>query len=340
MWQEMSAAPEIVQPSDFWQSLNRRNADQLDEKGFGHFKRTVNQNYFGWIPHALRDDQFLAVLKAWLRRPTPRVFGVRLGDVSTLEAGSSRHNPFARRKPRMIHALFLALLWERVRRRDDRGLLPRLQEPELGDPVTATYRGRRISQDMCNSVHELLSMAEGFDGRAPAGSGVLELGSGYGRVAWAFMNEFPDVRYILCDIPPALGVAQEYLTRLFPDRPTFRFRHFDDPSEVADELAAAKLAFLTPNQLELLPPLGVGLFVNISSLHEMRREQVAHYLGVVDRHTRGLFYTKQWKRWHNPDDDVEMRREDYPIPAAWDELYSRDHTIQTQFFEALYRVHP
>jgi putative sugar O-methyltransferase len=338
MWAEMQAAPAIVQPSNFWTELNELNLRQLDEAGLAHFKRTINQNYFGWIPHTLRDDQLHAVLRGWLRHPAPAVLGARLGDVAGLEAGPDRANPFEHWRPRRIYATFLALLWEEVRRRDHRGILERLDEPQLGDPIVASYRGRQISQDLCNSVHELYSMVDALPGGTPGGTGVLELGSGYGRVAWAFLREFPGVRYIVCDIPPALGVAQWYLTSLFPERRTFRFRHFDSHAEVADELAAAQIAFLTPNQLEILEPLGVGLFVNISSLHEMRPEQIVHYLGQVDRHCAGSFYTKQWQSWSNADDGVTIKREDYPIPAHWETVYSRDHPIQTAFFEALYRV--
>ncbi len=338
MWAEMESAPGIVQPSSFWETLNERNVRQLDEAGFEQFKRTVNQNYFSWIPHAVRDDQLRALLRAWTRRPTPAVFSARLGDVSMLEAGVDRVNPFTRRRARWIHALFLALLWEYVRRGDHRRLLDRLEEPEFGGPVTVTYRGRRVSQDMCNSVHELYSMVDALPGGEPGGTGVLELGSGYGRVAWAFLSEFPRLRYVLCDIPPALGVAQQYLTTLFGDRRIFGFRHFDSHDEVAEELSQAQIAFITPNQLEILEPLEVGLFVNISSLHEMRPEQIAHYLAQVDRHCAGFFYTKQWQRSVNPDDGLIINREDHPIPAHWETIYSRDHPIQTAFFEALYQV--
>jgi len=338
MWSEMDRAPGVVQPSTFWETLNELNVRQLDEAGFERFKRTVNQNYFSWTPHSILDDQLHATLRAWARRPTPYVFSARLGDVAVLEAGAGRENPFTRRRGRWIHALFLALLWEYVRHGDHLGMLDRLQEPELGHPVTVTYRGRRISQDMCNSVHEHYSMVDALPGGAPGGTGVLELGSGYGRVAWVFLRAFPQVRYVLCDIPPALGVAQRYLSALFPDRRIFRFRHFDSHDEVAEELTQAQIAFLTPNQLEILEPLGVGLFVNISSLHEMRPEQIEYYLGQVDRHCAGSFYTKQWQRSLNPDDGVIINREDYPIPAHWETIYSRDHPIQTGFFEALYRV--
>jgi len=338
MWDEMAGAPQIVQPSRFWEALNERNVDQLDDAGVAHFKRTVNQNYFGWIPHALNDEQLHQLVKAWLRNPQPRVATARLGDVSMLEAGPGRVNPFAGAGARRIHTLFLALFWEYVRRIDRRGILTRLEEPALGDPIIARYRGRRISQDLCNSVLELYSATAALPGGAPGPGGVLELGGGYGRVAWVFLEEFPAARYILCDIPPALGVAQRYLTTLFPDRRAFRFRHFDSYAEIADELAAAQIAFLTPNQLDLVDPLGVDLFVNISSLHEMRPDQIAHYLGQVDRHTAGCFYTKQWLRWRNPDDGVEIARDDYPIPERWDVVYSRRHPVQVAFFDALYRV--
>jgi putative sugar O-methyltransferase len=336
MWAEMQQAPGIVQPSDFWRQLNERNTQQIDDEGFARFKRTVNQNYFGWIPHTLRDDQLRALIRFWLCHPEPAVATARLGDVGTLEAGAERVNPFTRARGRRIHGLFLALLWEYVRRHDRRDILTRLEEPELGDPVVATYRGRRISQDLGNSVYELYSATAAFADNRPGRGGVLELGGGYGRVAWVFLHEFPGLRYILCDIPPALAIAQEYLTTLFPERRAFRFRHFDGEAEVAGELAAAQLVFLTPNQLSLLGPLGVSLFVNISSLHEMRPEQIAHYLGQADLHTDGFFYTKQWATWHNPDDDVVVDRASYPYPPSWRKVYERTHPIQRAFFHGLY----
>src|SRR4051794_11874481 len=87
MWDEMALAPAIVQASDFWRLLNDRNVRQLDDMGFAHFKRTINQNYFGWIPCSLRDDQLLAMVISWLRHPVAAVASVKLGDVATFEAG-------------------------------------------------------------------------------------------------------------------------------------------------------------------------------------------------------------------------------------------------------------
>jgi len=336
MWDEMGKSPAIVQPSDFWCLLNDRNTRQLGDEGFAHFKRTVNHNYFSWIPHRLRDDQLRTMVKAWLLHPELAVVSARLGDTSTVEAGAARANPFVGSRSRYIHGVFIALLWEYVRRMDARGILTRLEEPDVGDPVVATYRGRRISADLGNSVFDFYSATAALPDFQPGPGGVLELGGGYGRVAWVFLKEVPAARYILCDIPPALAIAQEYLTTLFPDRRTFRFRHFDSHAAVADELEAAQLVFLTPNQLSLLEPLGLSLFLNISSLHEMRPEQIDHYLKEADRHTEGFFYTKQWRTWYNPDDHVVINQDGYPIPATWRRLWERAHPIQRRFFHALY----
>lgn len=327
---EVQRGPEVIRPSAFWEAWSEQHLRVLAEAGFASFKRTINRNYFNWVPRSPLDDQFRVVARDGLRRGTAvGAVRARLEDTADLDF-------LPRAAQRRVHAVFLALLWEYVNARDGGRLLERLEEPSLGRPIVVRHRGRRISQDLCNSVHEIGSMLEHTSGR-PAGS-VIELGSGYGRVAWALLEAFPDTRYVLVDIPPGLAVAQRYLTALFPGLRTFRFRAFEDPARVAEELADAQLAFLTPNQLALLPSLDADLFVNISSLHEMRIEQIEFYLAEVDRHCVGAFYTKQWKSSTNPFDGVVIERHDYPIPQHWSTIYSRNHPIQTGFFEALYRV--
>ena len=67
---------------------------------------------------------------------------------------------------------------------------------------------------------------------------------------------------------------------------------------------------------------------------------VRRYLELVDRHCDGVFYTKQWRRWHNPVDDDVIAREDYPYPPGWWRVFERPHPAQPAFFEALYVTRP
>jgi len=351
MLDEMRDAPEVVRPSAFWEQLNEAHLRWLEERGFDAFKRTVNQQYFQFVPvspftprearnHPLREQyrsisrQFRAVLGRSLRRPTPRVLSASLVD----ERATTALDQLPSRRARKLYAIYVAALWEEVGRRGGRDLLDRLEEPALGSPISIHYRGRSTSEDLCNSVLELISMTEPLPGKRPPPGGVIELGAGYGRLAWVFLSAFPDTRYIVVDIPPALAVSERYLSELFPDRRIFRFRHFREGTEVEEELARAQVAFLTPNQLDLISPLSSELFVTISSLHEMRPEQIDFYLHQVARHCDGYFYFKQWQESVNPPDQIVIRREDYPIPADWVPIFDRPHPVQTAFFEAMYRL--
>jgi putative sugar O-methyltransferase len=338
MTEEVMSGPEIYRPSHFWDDLNARNRRQIDEIGFASFKRTVNQNYFNWLIVDRRDPQFRRLLRSWLMRPRLSIFGARIEDWENVELAHDRTRPFRRQRARIWYAVFVALLWEFARRRDTKQRLDLLQEPRLGNPILIRYGRRSISQDVANSALELRAIEEALLHPLATGETVIEIGAGYGRLAWMMLALTPGLRYIIVDIPPALAIAQEYLTSLFGERKAFHFRHFDRYEDVAGELGEAEIVFLTPNQLEVIPAQNADLFVNISSFHEMRIDQVANFLGQVGRHTNGIFYTKQWRAWTNKLDGVTIRQEDYPIPASWERVYEREHPVQTQFFEAAYRI--
>jgi hypothetical protein len=65
-----------------------------------------------------------------------------------------------------------------------------------------------------------------------------------------------------------------------------------------------------------LPTGAFGLGLSISSLQEMRADQVAGYLELLDRVCAGVVYLKQWARWDNQADGITQRFEDYPIRAV------------------------
>jgi putative sugar O-methyltransferase len=329
----LEEGPDTFKPSRFWDHHNARNLQQIADYGFAAFKRTVNTSYFQWEPgrprgEGARERVARSLLYLLLENPDPRILLARLAEPSR-----SVHSGRAAR----WHAICVAILWEHARRNDPYRLLNRFDEPELGEPPSIVYRRRRISEDLAHSVLELSTIREAGGLPTPGGL-VVELGAGYGRLAWLLLSAVPGLRYVVCDIPPALAIAQRYLTEVLPDWPTFRFRRFADPSAVAGELMAARLAFLLPHQLASLPSLEADLFVNISSLHEMRRDQIATWFQLIDHHTRGRFYTKQWIRSVNVFDELVFERGEYPVPQHWQALLDRDIRIPPDFFEAVYRV--
>jgi len=347
--EEMRTAPEIYRPSAFWTELTEVGLHQLEGSGFENFKRTVNMTYFNWGVLGILRHQFLPVLGQWMLRPTASVFEARFSNYRSERTASTAASTVSNFRLKvadiasfgpasaLVYRTYVAMLLDVVSREDTYDLLESIEEPQFGNPFTIEYRGVRTSQDLCNSVHEFYrsGAASARDGRA---FHIGELGGGYGRLAYVCLRALPGATCTLIDIPPALNVAQEYLTRVFPGERIFQFRPFERFDDVREEFERARIRFLAAHQIELLPTKTFDLFVNISSLHEMSWPQIENYLNQIDRTCRGRFYSKQWRVSQADVNGVVVREHDYPIPARWKEIFHRRHPIQRMFFEAQYQV--
>ena len=219
------------------------------------------------------------------------------------------------RRDRWLYVVAVRLLWEFARSQDSVGALA-LPEPELGAPLPVYWRGRLISQDLANTALEVATIVRVLGGQVP--TSIVEIGAGYGRSAYVLLKLFPSATYTIVDIEPALSVARWYLTQLFPEE---------------------RLRFLMPSQSDRLPATSFDLGLSVSSLQEMTPEQVAGYVQLLDRVVSGgVVYLKQWKRWHNPVDELTLEFGNYPIPARWHELYNQSALVQTGFQEAAWRL--
>jgi putative sugar O-methyltransferase len=325
MFEALRAARPEVLPSAFWEHYNQKNLAQLDHDGYDNFKRTIVLNYFTSIPLRHGDYQL-----AFLRRHLP---AAKMAECLLRAALTPRHSLFTWKQSRTFTFLTF-LIWEYVASIDADGLLDRLAEPLDGNPPRIYKGGRLISQDIANATLEYKSIMDMGIPRERVKT-IVELGAGSGRTAYVFLHLLPQARYIIADIPPALYLSQRYLTGQFPDRKVFPFRLFDCYRDVAAELEDADIVFLLPHQLELLPEQSADLFINISSLHEMRTEQIAYYFDQIERLTNGYLYLKQWKESRNPYDGLVVREGDYPLRRSWSRVFWRECRIHTKFFEAL-----
>jgi putative sugar O-methyltransferase len=322
MFTAFSTADRVYQPSGFWSRLSQEHVRHLaSPAGIANLKQTVNTSYFqfGLVAFLYSVPSLVA---AWVRWPDIDVWRAR-----TLGTPDIRERALA---------ILIGLYANAIRHRPFGSLLDRISEPRFGNPVAIAYKGHLVSEDLCHSVEEYASVmggvASGFEPRR-----VLELGAGYGRLAYVFATAMPAAQYFIVDIPPALHVSQTYLTTIFPEVPTFPFRRFESLGEVATELAASRFVFLEPQQLEFFPDGYFDLVLTVSTLHEMRRDQIAHYLQAIDRLCRGYFYMKQWRRFYNPSDNIVVTRADYVAAPRWAQVFERSPLVPRSFFEVLYR---
>jgi putative sugar O-methyltransferase len=331
---DVAAAPPVYRPGDFWDELIDVNLEMLRSHGINNFKRTVSNNYYNWLVTSLRDPQIKRAVRRWLEHPSPAPFLSRLEERPSDLRTTDRKQAYSLSAPASWrYKCFVASAWEAARREDTLGLTSRLSEPELGNPIRIRHRGRMISQDLANSIIECNYVAR--TGILREGSRIAELGAGYGRLAHVFSEACP-VTYCIFDVPPALGVAQWYLTELLGAERTVPYVPGDDFSAVEPRLKPGTIAFFTPNQLEMFPDGWFDCTQTISTLPEMPAAQSSHYLKLLSAKSRRALFLKQWKQWRNPADKVELDEGSYELGAPWRLTARRVDPIQPAFFNQLW----
>lgn len=326
----------IFQPSLFWQDLSDRNQKQLDNFGMENFKRTIANNYFQWLPGSFDDNQLQRLIDEWRVHPDTCPLEI-VAESSKMEVDGidSLHadNPFSNPEYRIFYAYFVGLLWDYVRHTDPYKVHEWIEEPALGKPIDLFYKGRRISQDLANSIDEAGRIRVLWDSRsilkAPR---ILELSAGYGRLAHVLLASFP-CKYAIVDIPPAINVSRWYLSSIFPEKKIFGIRSFDSFEEVRDEIEDADICFFLPEQVDLLPDGFFDIGAVISALHEMRKDQIEFYKRALDRLVKHLVFMKNWTVWHNPADDIDLSSDDYQMGVEWVPVLDQVHRIHSDFTE-------
>lgn len=332
MFDELNNSPRIYHPSSHWKNLNQFHLEQIFSGDINNFKRSINMKYFNWGILGIIAHQMEPIMQKLARgyfqiffRSSFRSYNKKIGNKIT------EFNFLTAQ----IYKVFVASLFEYVKDIDRLNILDNLTEPKLGNPFLIKHKDKEISQDLSNSVHEFYSLSQNLDLNKKLN--FLEIGAGYGRTAYVVLKTLPKSTYTIIDIPLALYIAQEYLSKIFPHEKIFYFRSFKSYKEIKKEFESSRIRFLIPHQIQFLSKKYFHQTINISSFHEMKREQINHFLILIDKLTNGFFYTKQWKRSQIADNNF-IKESEYPIPIKWKKIFQRRHPIQKMFFEALYKI--
>lgn len=334
---DLAEAKPVCQPSKFWEHLASKNRKFLDEAAIGNFKRTINNTYYQWLPGNFRNAQLEKLLAFLQKRPDMSPVQVVISSAPSRALPdvqvSFGDNPFLQDHYLEFYSFFVGLLWHYVACNDPTSLHQQLEEPRLGTPLPVRLGGRLISQDLANSLDEWLRVRTLTENaRLPTVPRVLEVGAGYGRLAYVFMKA-QKCKYVIVDIAPALFLARWYLERALPGLKIFGYRTFTSYDDVKSEFDSADVCFIGPHQFELLPDEYVDVCVSISSLHEMTFEQIQYYKALIERKTKTAVYFKQWNSWKNPLDGILVGREDFFLDSPWSKVLDQPHPINSEFVE-------
>jgi len=165
------------------------------------------------------------------------------------------------------------------------------EPPVLGgdEIVSSVIDGHRYNFETARFLVELVNIAEW--GAVPfdrPGLRIMDLGSGWGGLAYFLRAVFPDSHITLLDLPETFIFSMPYLMLGDPDK-TFYLADdgLGDPSAADD----ADYAFFSPGALERMPDRSFDLIINTGSMAEMSQDQVQYYISQIKRIGRGAFYS-------------------------------------------------
>lgn len=274
MDEEFKFVPHVFQPAPLWREIVQmyRHKDV-----YRSFKRNLNTSYsHKWVTSD--DDANFQRVAALLGSSVPNELPLFEDSGWTWGANTAK-----------VYAAYVAMLNQYAESKDFFGGLKQLEEPEEGDPVRVRWEGRLVSQDIAVSFLDYLAILQEFPQTAVETPTILELGGGYGCLASIF-GRLTKAHYWMVDLPLSLAVAQVYISRIFPDKKLFCYRHFDSYEEVKAAIDGADICFFTPNQLELLPDKSVDLSLNVNTFSDMTPDQVEVYSALLSRVTAAGMY--------------------------------------------------
>jgi putative sugar O-methyltransferase len=244
-------------------------------------------------------------------------------------------------RSRSVYGALLWLYYKQISQLDTERLLSRIREPvEGGDSDQEEIEGHRVSLDFLQAVEEFYRVREAW--RLFKGSSqprvILELGAGYGRLAYVFRKALPDCTYVIIDLPEALTCSSYWLTKVLRDEVVPYAESRNQGEFTRARLLARPVWTLGTHQIEQIQSGTIDAFVNIFSFQEMPLRIIENYFAQAERIVNGVVYIKERDLECNSADNEDITINDYRPCSSWRTLFKRPILLYQHYFEAAFAV--
>lgn len=156
----------------------------------------------------------------------------------------------------------------------------KIQNTELGNPISIKYKGNNFNLDYILSTNEILFLKDNMSGITT----ICEIGGGFGRTPHAMLYNFDNIeKYYIIDLPNCLTLAKNYLYLVLPSN------------------LYQKCIFISTEDLDITNFPQIDLFINIDSFAEMDNEVIFNYLKLISTYGK-FFYSKNTIGKYSPKD--------------------------------------
>ena len=213
--------------------------------------------------------------------------------------------------------------------------LSELYSPLIGNPYGLTIDKQFIRAGSFYSHHYARQISRILQRKDSKRKTVLEIGAGYGAMAYYLCRDKDDLSYVSIDLPENMALTAYYLIRSFPDKKIY----IHGESEISGNIIEENDIFILSNtDIERLPDTFFDLVFNSYSLAEMSKETINHYITNINRLCKNYFLHVNHNKNANvvADNfgvDINIFTLVYKTQALWN--YGRN--INMDEFEYLYK---
>jgi hypothetical protein len=208
-----------------------------------------------------------------------------------------------------------------------------LSSTNIGNPYGLTIEGVFIRT--CAEHHHYY--AQEVSRLVPSTGIVIELGGGFGGMAYYLLRDNHAVSYIDLDLPEGIALTSYYLMKSFPER---NFVLYGE-AEICPELfssSRALTALLPAHAIETIPPQSADLVFNSYSLAEMSPDAIREYVRQLTGISRAYFLHLNHNR-HSvlPADKFGIENHGYTLLSRRFTEWNTGRSMRSDEFEYLYQ---
>jgi hypothetical protein len=164
-----------------------------------------------------------------------------------------------------------------------RCLLTELEGPDVGNPFGVVIDGILVRAGAAFQHYSAHRIARCLG--AEAGT-VVEVGGGYGGMAYYLLRDRAKTTYVNFDVPESLALASYYLLKSFPH---LRVLLYGESELTAATLTRFDIVMMPLFAMESLPAGSADVVFSSHAMSDISREAMSTYLEVIACATRGSF---------------------------------------------------
>ena len=317
--------------SSYWNYLNIKNLKQKKKKkNIENYSTTIAIDYYTWID--VSNEQVSQSILNVQNISISENVNLYKKQINMSFTNSMKYN-------NLTYLLYLNLkklnLVEKLNYLSDDGYL------SYNDPFIEIDE-QNISQDKINSIldYENINNFSSFSDK----KNILEIGAGSGRTSQAILSFNKELKYTICDIPPALFISYKRLKSVYTNK-KIGLLYFLNEDELINEINNYDISFIMPHQLNFLKNKEFDLTIAIDCIHEMDKFTIKKYFNNINRISK-LFYFSVWKKTRVPFSGILKRysnsldyfSNDYQIPNNWEKIYEKDLIFPSNFISSGYQI--